>query len=115
MPVEAVDDAWMEIAHVLCTDIVGYSKLPIDQQSDYLRQLTQVVRATEQFRAAEAAGKLVRLPTGDGMALAFQRRREIWWASAFFSPGRSTILSPLIAPWRRSLRVPLMQEAVWLN
>src|ERR1700731_983723 len=61
----------LEIAHVLFTDIVGYSKLPIDQQSELLGQLNQVVRGTEQFRAAEAAGKLVRLPTGDGMALAF--------------------------------------------
>src|SRR3954469_19946681 len=61
----------LEIAHVLFTDIVGYSKLPIDQQSELLGQLNQVVRGTEQFRAAEAAEKLVRLPTGDGMALAF--------------------------------------------
>jgi TolB-like protein/Tfp pilus assembly protein PilF len=61
----------MEIAHVLFMDIVSYSKLPIDQQSELLGQLNQIVRATEQFRAAEAAGKLVRLPTGDGMALAF--------------------------------------------
>src|ERR1700730_7470607 len=61
----------LEIAHVLFTDIVGYSKLPIDQQSELLGQLNQIVRGTEQFRAAEAAGKLVRLPTGDGMALAF--------------------------------------------
>jgi serine/threonine-protein kinase len=61
----------LEIAHVLFMDIVSYSKLPIDQQSELLGQLNQIVRATEQFRAAEAAGKLVRLPTGDGMALAF--------------------------------------------
>jgi TolB-like protein/Tfp pilus assembly protein PilF len=61
----------MQIAHVLFMDIVSYSKLPIDQQSELLGQLNQIVRATEQFRAAEAAGKLVRLPTGDGMALAF--------------------------------------------
>ena len=64
-------ESHLEIAHVLCTDIVGYSKLPIDQQSELLRQLNQIVRKTEQFRAAETAGKLVRLPTGDGMALAF--------------------------------------------
>src|SRR5438270_10305490 len=64
-------ESQLEIAHVLCTDIVGYSKLPIDQQSELLRQLNQIVRKTEQFRAAETAGKLVRLPTGDGMALAF--------------------------------------------
>src|SRR3954469_10291662 len=61
----------LEIAHVLFTDIVGYSKKPIDQQSELLGQLNQLVRGTEQFRAAEAAEKLVRLPTGDGMALAF--------------------------------------------
>jgi len=52
-------------------DLVGYSKLLIDQQSDLSQRLNQVVRGTEQFRSAEAAGKLVRLPTGDGMALAF--------------------------------------------
>ncbi len=61
----------LEIAHVLFTDIVGYSRQPIDQQSELLKELNQVVRGTEQFRAAETAGKLVRLPTGDGMALAF--------------------------------------------
>src|SRR5438552_3001791 len=64
-------DSQLEIAQVWYTDIVGYSKLPIDQQSELLRQLNQIVRGTEQFRAAEAAGKLVRLSTGDGMALAF--------------------------------------------
>jgi TolB-like protein/Tfp pilus assembly protein PilF len=61
----------LEIGHVLFMDIVSYSKLPIDQQSELLGQLNQIVRGTEQFRMAEAAGKLVRLPTGDGMALAF--------------------------------------------
>src|SRR5438477_719875 len=61
----------LELAHVLFIDIVGYSKLPINRQSELLRQLNQIVRATEQFRRAEAADKLVRLPTGDGMALAF--------------------------------------------
>src|SRR5438270_3682912 len=61
----------LEIAHVLFMDIVSYSKLPIDQQSELLGQLNQIVRATQHFRAAEAAEKLVRLPTDDGMALAF--------------------------------------------
>src|SRR3954469_19782662 len=61
----------LKIAHVLFTDIVGYSKLAIDQQSELLGQLNQVVRATEQFQAAEVAEKLGRLPTGDGMGLAF--------------------------------------------
>jgi TolB-like protein/Tfp pilus assembly protein PilF len=61
----------LEIAHVLFIDIVGYSKLLIDDQRELQQQLNQIVRGTEQFRAAEAAGKLVRLPTGDGMALVF--------------------------------------------
>jgi serine/threonine-protein kinase len=71
MASESDNYSQLEIAHVLFTDIVGYSKKPIDQQTELLGQLNQVVRGTEQFRAAEAAGKLVRLPTGDGMALAF--------------------------------------------
>ena len=61
----------LEIAHVLFIDIVGYSKLLIDEQRDYLHTLNELVRETESFRAAEAAGKLTRLPTGDGMALVF--------------------------------------------
>ncbi len=61
----------LEIAHVLFIDIVGYSKLLINEQHELLEELNQIVRTTEAFRAAEAAGKLIRLPTGDGMALAF--------------------------------------------
>ncbi|MDQ6913635.1 MAG: adenylate/guanylate cyclase domain-containing protein, partial [Verrucomicrobiota bacterium] len=64
-------DARLEIAHVLFIDIVGYSKLLINQQSELLRQLNEVVRGSEQFRSAEQSDTLVRLPTGDGMALAF--------------------------------------------
>jgi TolB-like protein/class 3 adenylate cyclase/Tfp pilus assembly protein PilF len=61
----------LEIAHVLFIDIVGYSKLLIDEQRDYLHTLNEVVRRTDSFRRADAAGKLTRLPTGDGMALVF--------------------------------------------
>lgn len=61
----------LEIAHVLFIDTVGYSKLPIDEQRQYLDELNRAVRSTDRFRAAEAAGKLIRLPTGDGMALVF--------------------------------------------
>src|SRR5437763_7502165 len=61
----------VEIAHVLFTDLVGYSLLPMDQQKEYLAQLQQIVRESPQFRAAEAAGDIISLPTGDGMALAF--------------------------------------------
>src|SRR5881392_4522156 len=56
----------LEIAHVLFIDIVGYSKLLITEQSEQLQTLKQIVRGTEQFRLAEAEGKLLRLPTGDG-------------------------------------------------
>src|SRR5437763_5887547 len=65
-----------EIGHVLFIDIVGYSKLLITEQSELLRRLSDVVRETEQFRSAEAEGKLVRLPTGDGMALVFRNSPE---------------------------------------
>src|ERR1043165_6185096 len=60
-----------ELAHVLFIDIVGYSKLLVDDQREKLAELNFIVRGSEAFRAADAAGKLIRLPTGDGMALAF--------------------------------------------
>src|SRR6266567_4282088 len=66
----------LEIAHVLFIDIVGYSKLLITEQSDELRTLREIVRQTEQFRLAEAEGKLLRLPTGDGGALVFRSSPE---------------------------------------
>ena len=61
----------LEIAHVLFMDIVGYSKLLTDEQSEALQELNQIVRSTEASREAEAAGELTVLPTGDGMALVF--------------------------------------------
>jgi len=61
----------LEIAHVLFIDIVEYSKLLTDEQSEALQELNQIVRNTEAVREAEAAGQLIILPTGDGMALAF--------------------------------------------
>ncbi len=61
----------LEIGHVLFMDVVGYSKLLINEQREVQRQLTQIVRSTKHFRVAEAAGKLIRLPVGDGMALVF--------------------------------------------
>ena len=71
MSSEVKPEIRLEIGHVLFIDIVGYSKLLIDEQRDYLHTLNDVVRETDAFRAAEAAGKLTRLPTGDGMALVF--------------------------------------------
>src|SRR5213079_1082945 len=66
----------LEIAHVLFIDIVGYSKLRINEQSAQIDTLRDIVRGTEQFHAAEAEGKLLRLPTGDGGALAFRNSPE---------------------------------------
>src|SRR6202030_3531020 len=66
----------LEIAHVLFIDIVGYSKLLTDEQSEALQELNQVVRSTEAAREAEAAGALTVLPTGEGMALVFTRSVE---------------------------------------
>src|SRR6266536_1918903 len=66
----------LEIAHVLFIDIVGYSKLLVKQQSELLRELNEVVSGTDEFQQAESAGKLIRLPTGDGMALVFRTNPE---------------------------------------
>src|SRR5881394_1541851 len=71
MTAELERDAELEIGHVLFMDIVGFSKLLVDEQSDCSDRLNQIVRRTSQFRAAEAEGKLIRLPTGDGMVLVF--------------------------------------------
>jgi len=67
----AKTDLPLEIAHILFIDTVGYSKLPLSEQRELQELLNQIVRGTSCFRAAEVAGKLIRLPTGDGMALVF--------------------------------------------
>ena len=72
----APSDVKFEIGHVLFLDIVGYSKLLINEQSEQIQKLKEIVRGTEQFRLAEAEGKLVRLPTGDGGALVFRTTPE---------------------------------------
>jgi len=61
----------LEMAHVLFMDIVAYSKLPMDQQHKLLCQLQEAVRNSQAFARAQNAGKLISLPTGDGMALVF--------------------------------------------
>jgi TolB-like protein/class 3 adenylate cyclase/Tfp pilus assembly protein PilF len=66
----------LAIAHVLFIDIVGYSKLRTNEQSAQMEKLREIVRGTEQYRTAEAEGKLLRLPTGDGGALAFRNSPE---------------------------------------
>src|SRR5215831_5054260 len=69
-------DLKFEIGHVLFIDIVRFSTLLINQQSEQLETLKRIVRGTEQFRTAEAEGKLLRLPTGDGGALVFRNSPE---------------------------------------
>jgi class 3 adenylate cyclase len=76
MPAEPASDLKFEIGHVLFIDIVGYSKLLIDEQRERIQELREIVRGTEQFRLAEAEGKLMRLPTGDGGALVFRTSPE---------------------------------------
>jgi TolB-like protein len=76
MPAEVKKEIQLEIAHVLFIDIVGYSKLSINDQNAAVEELTQVVRGSEQFQKAEAAGRLLKIATGDGMALVFYTSPE---------------------------------------
>src|SRR5213592_3600228 len=76
MSAEIKKEIQLEIAHVLFVDIVGYSKLLINEQRALLDTLNQVVRGTDQFRGAEAAGRLIKITTGDGMALVFYNTPE---------------------------------------
>src|SRR4029453_8751384 len=69
-------DLQLEIAHILLIDVVGYSKLLVDEQIEFLKELSQIVRSTECFRTAEKAGNLIRGPTGGGRALLFLRSPE---------------------------------------
>src|SRR5512133_1162216 len=71
MAAEVKKEIQLEIAHVLFTDIVGYSKLPINQQRALVERLNEIVRGTDEFQAAETAGRLITIPTGDGITLVF--------------------------------------------
>jgi TolB-like protein len=76
MPPDHSAEVKFEVGHVLFIDIVGYSKLLINEQSEQLQTLKQIVRGTEQFRLAKTEGKLLGLPTGDGGALVFRTSLE---------------------------------------
>src|SRR5437773_3185363 len=76
MSVEIKKEIQLEIAHVLFIDIVGYSKLSVGDQHAAVEELTRIVRASREFQRAEAASRLTRIPTGDGMALAFYTSPE---------------------------------------
>src|SRR3954465_4363269 len=83
MPNDDKKEIGLEIGHVLFVDLVGYSKLLITEQSERLQKLKEIVWGTEEFRQAQAEGKLLRLPTGDGGALVFRNNLE--------SPGKCAI------------------------
>jgi len=83
MPAESGPDVQLKIGHVLFMDIVGYSKLLLDEQRELQEQLNQIVKETQQVRAAEAAGRLIRIPTGDGIGLVVFNSPE--------APGRCAI------------------------
>jgi len=74
--VEVKREIELEIAHVLFLDIVGYSKLSINEQHARIQELNEIVRESEQFRKAEAASRILKIPTGDGMALVFYKSPE---------------------------------------
>jgi adenylate cyclase len=76
MAAKLKSDSHLEIAHVLFIDVVGYSKLLVNEQREVVEQLNRAVRRTPQFRKSEEAGKLIRIPVGDGMALVFFQTPE---------------------------------------
>src|SRR5437016_7934325 len=76
MSAEVKKEIQLEIAHVLFIDIIGYSKLSINEQHAAVEELNQIVRASEQFQRAEGASRLHKIPTGDGMALVFYTSPE---------------------------------------
>jgi len=76
MPAEVKKEIQLEIAHVLFIDVVGYSKFSINEQGVVVDELTKVVRSSDQYQKAEAAGRLIKIPTGDGMGLVFHTSPE---------------------------------------
>ena len=102
MTAESPSDFDLEIAHVLFIDIVGYSKLVIDKQTELTRKLNGIVRDVRQFDAAEAEGSLVRLPTGDGIAVVAQ-------------PGNDNRLSRLFCNQLLKARIVADRIPEWIN
>src|SRR5438270_9815585 len=76
MPAMQESHLHLEIAHVLFMDVVGYSKLLVNEQREIMQQLNQLVRKTAQFQTSEANSKLISIPSGDGMALVFFQSLE---------------------------------------
>src|SRR3954451_21537504 len=76
MPEEVKKEIELEIAHVLFLDIVGYSRLSVNEQHGRVDELNGIVRLSEQYQKAEAANRILKIPTGDGMALVFYKSPE---------------------------------------
>src|SRR5438094_2112961 len=76
MPIEIKKEIQLEIAQVLFIDIVAYSKLSVNEQHARIEELNEIVRFSEQFRKAHAANRILKIPTGDGMALVFYKSPE---------------------------------------
>src|SRR5438445_7336614 len=76
MPAEVKEQIQLEVAHILFIDIVGYSKLSINEQRAVVDELTTIVRGSDQYQKAEVAGRLIKIPAGDGMALVFYTSQE---------------------------------------
>jgi hypothetical protein len=76
MAAEVKKEIELEIAHVLFIDVVAYSKLYVDEQHARIGELNEIVRSSEQFRKADAANRVLKIPTGDGMALVFYKSPE---------------------------------------
>jgi hypothetical protein len=76
VPADVKEQIQLEVAHVLFMDVVGYSKLSINEQRAVVDELTTMVRGSDQYQKAEAAGRLIKIPTGDGMALVFYKSPE---------------------------------------
>jgi hypothetical protein len=104
MPAEVKKEIELEIAHVLFIDIVAYSKLSVNEQPARIEELNEIVRSSEQFRKAEAANRILKIPTGDGIALVFYRSPEEP-AQCAFEISRSC-LPHAGAPSRRSENLP---------
>src|SRR5438477_3255334 len=83
MPDQVTKEIELEIAHILFIDTVGYSKLSINEQRAVVDELTEIVRSSDQYQKAEAAGRLIKIPAGDGMALVFYTSPE--------SPGQCAV------------------------
>src|SRR5215468_483075 len=76
MATETKKEIELEIAHVLFLDFVAYSKLSVNEQHARIEELNEAVRQSERFRKAEATNRILKIPTGDGMALVFYKSPE---------------------------------------